>query len=378
MSDFDQQALDAHKKLKGKIRVINADQLDDPDKLSLYYTPGVGAVSSFIAENPDQARELTGINNTVAIVSDGTAVLGLGNIGPKAALPVMEGKAMLFREYGNINAFPIVLDTTDPKEIIETIANIAPGFGGINLEDIAAPACFEVEDSLKERLSIPVFHDDQHGTAIVVLAGLINAVQVVDKDIHKLKVVISGAGAAGSAIAKLLSRYGIPNILVLDSKGIISASQSDLRDDKAIIADLTNPEKQEGGLTDALKEADVFIGVSKPGLLTAEDVKNMNTKAIIFALSNPVPEIMPDKAKEGGAAVIATGRSDFPNQINNALVFPALFRGALDNQVEQITDEHKIAAAEALASLVTTPSPSEIVPKLGDERILEAISSVIR
>lgn len=378
MTENDEKALEAHRKLRGKIRVENADVLDSYDKLAIYYTPGVGAVSQRIADRPEEAWDLTGINNTVAVISDGTAVLGLGNIGPQAALPVMEGKAMLFKEYGNINAFPIVLDTTDPKEIIETVVNLAPSFGGINLEDIAAPACFVVENELKKRLSIPVFHDDQHGTAIVVLAGLINAAEVVDKDIKSLKVVISGAGAAGSAIAKLLAGYGIPNILVLDSKGVISASQVGLRDDKAELAELTNPEQIEGDLTAALTRADVFIGVSKPALATSNDIKLMNEKAIVFALSNPVPEIMPDDARAGGAAVIATGRSDFPNQVNNALVFPALFRGALDNRVSQITDVHKRAAAEALANLITDPTAEEILPKIGDDRILEAIASVVR
>lgn len=377
MTNYDEKALEAHRKLRGKLRIEPADSLDDPEKLAIYYTPGVGAVSKQIAEHPEEAWDLTGINNTVAVISDGTAVLGLGNIGPHAALPVMEGKAMLFKQFADINAVPIVLDTIDPDEIVAAVAHISPSFGGINLEDIAAPVCFEVENRLKEMLHIPVFHDDQHGTAIVVLSGIINGAKVVGKDVSSLKIVISGAGAAGSAIAKLLVKYGIKNVLVLDSKGIICSSQEDLRADKEELANLTNPDQKEGTLGDALAGADVFIGVSKPDLLNRTDIETMADGAMVFALSNPVPEILPDEAIAGGAVVVATGRSDFPNQINNALVFPALFRGALDNRVEQITDEHKVSAAEALASLIENPTADSILPKIGDERILKAISQVV-
>jgi malate dehydrogenase (oxaloacetate-decarboxylating) len=376
--NFDQKALKAHKKLRGKLRIENADSLDSQEKLSIYYTPGVGAVAKYIYDHPKSARELTGLNNTVAVITDGSAVLGLGNIGAQPALPVMEGKAMLFKQFAGINAFPIVLNTQNPDEIVAAIKAIAPSFGGINLEDITAPVCFEVEARLKAILPIPVFHDDQHGTAIVVLAGLINAAQVVNKDIKKLSIVISGAGAAGQAVTKLLHKFGIKQILVLDSQGIISRNQSNLRPDKKVLAGITNPGKRQGNLKSAIKGADVFIGVSKPGILHKAMISTMAKDPIIFALSNPVPEIMPSVALAAGAKIVASGRSDFANQVNNALVFPAIFRGALDNRVRSITDEHKLSAAQELASLVSKPTPSKIIPVITDKRILKTISQVIK
>ncbi len=378
MEDIKAKALAAHKKLRGKITVEQKDPLDAPEKLSIYYTPGVGAVSSYVAEHPDEAREYTGLNNSVAIVSDGTAVLGLGNLGPIGALPVMEGKAMLFKQFAGIDAWPIVLDVHSVDEIVATVKAIAPGFGGINLEDIAAPQCFEIEERLKAELNIPVMHDDQHGTAIVVLAGLINATKVVGKKLQDCRIVLIGAGAAGVAIAKLLHKYAQPEIIAVDSQGIISASRKDLNDEKKRLLEISNPKNISGVLSEGLKGADIFIGVSKAGLLKSEMVKTMAKDPIIFAMANPVPEIMPDEAKSAGAAVVATGRSDFPNQVNNALAFPGIFRGALDHQVKAITDEHKIAAAEAIAALVENPTAEEIIPSVMNERLVPAISAVIK
>lgn len=376
--DYNEEALKKHKELRGKIELHNKDTLDSKDKMSIYYTPGVGAVSKYVAEHPGEARDYTWLNNSVAVVSDGSAVLGLGNIGPLGALPVMEGKCMLFKHFAGIDAVPIVLDVHSADEIIAAVKAIAPSFGGINLEDIAAPICFEVEERLKEELGIPVMHDDQHGTAVVVLAGLINAAKVTGKDIKDMKIVVAGAGAAGVAIVKLLHAYAKPRMFVVDSKGIVSKNRTDLNTEKQKLLEYTNLSGMDGSLEDILAQgADVFIGVSKPGLLTKEMVRSMDKNPIIFALSNPVPEIMPEEAKEAGAAIVATGRSDFPNQVNNSLAFPGIFRGALDNGVNQITDAHKIAAAEALAELVTEPTSENIIPGPFQEGIADAVKSVI-
>lgn len=376
--DYAQRALEQHKKLKGKISVELKDALDSKDQLSTYYSPGVGAVSSHLAEHPEEARDYTWLNNTVAVVSDGSAVLGLGDIGPIGGLPVMEGKAMLFKHFAGINAVPIVLDVHSADEIVATVKALAPSFGGINLEDIAAPLCFEVEERLKAELSIPVMHDDQHGTAIVTLAGLINAMKVTGRALQDAKIVIVGAGAAGTAIIKLLHEYAQPHMLAVDSKGIISSNRTDLNDEKRKLLQYTNLSDTDGTLEDALRGADVFIGVSKAGLLTADMVRSMGKDSIIFALANPVPEIMPEDAHAAGAAVVATGRSDFANQVNNALAFPGIFRGALDNRVTKITDQHKIAAAEVIASLVENPTAETIIPSVLDERLVPMIADKIR
>jgi malate dehydrogenase (oxaloacetate-decarboxylating) len=375
--DYGETALQKHKELKGKIGIVLKDTLDSRDKLSTYYTPGVAAVCSRIAEHPEEARDYTWLNNSVAVISDGSAVLGLGNIGPQASLPVMEGKAMLFKHFADIDAVPVVLDVHTADEIVSAVKAIAPSYGGINLEDIAAPICFEVEERLKKELSIPVMHDDQHGTAIVVLAGLINAMKVTGRNLADAKIVVVGAGAAGTAIIKLLHEYASPRIFAVDSKGIVSANRTVLNDEKRKLLEYSNFSGIDGSLEDILAGADVFIGVSKAGLLTADMVKSMDKNPIIFAMANPTPEIMPDVAREAGAAIIATGRSDFPNQVNNALAFPAIFRGALDNRVTQITDKHKIAAAEAIASLVENPDAEHIIPSVLNEQLVPKVSSVI-
>lgn len=375
--DYSKEALRKHKELKGKLSITLKDNLDSRDKLSTYYTPGVGAVSQYVADHPDETRDFTWVNNSVAVVSDGSAVLGLGNIGPRGALPVMEGKAMLFKHFADIDAVPIVLDVHTADELVATVKALAPGFGGINLEDIAAPLCFEVEDRLKAELNIPVFHDDQHGTAIVVLAGLINAMKVTGRKLANCRVVCVGAGAAGTAIMRLLHLYANPEILAVDSKGIVSSHRDDLNDEKRKLLDFTNPHNVSGNLEDALQNADIFIGVSKAGLLTADMIKNMAPDPIIFAMANPVPEIMPEDAKTAGAAVIATGRSDFPNQVNNSLAFPGIFRGALDNRVSKITDDHKLKVAEVIASLVEQPTADEIIPSNLDERLVPEIAKTI-
>lgn len=375
--DYAEKALKLHKTLKGKISLSLKDTLDTQDKLSTHYTPGVGAVSSFIAKHPKQARDYTWLNNNVAVISDGSAVLGLGDIGPQASLPVMEGKAMLFKHFANIDAIPIVLDVHTPDEIVSSIKAIAPSFGGINLEDIAAPKCFEVEDRLKAELGIPVFHDDQHGTAIVVLAGLINAMKITGKKLSNCKIVVVGAGAAGTAIIKLLYLYASPTIFAVDSKGIISKNRVDLNPEKIKLLKYTNKNNFSGSLEDALNDADIFIGVSKAGLLTSELVKNMAKNPIIFAMANPVPEIMPEDAKRAGASIVATGRSDFPNQVNNALAFPGIFRGALDNKVNLITDVHKINVAKTIASLVNKPTLDEIIPSVLNPKLVTSIAKVI-
>ncbi len=376
--EYSKKSLAQHKKLQGKIGLQLKDTLDTQEKLSIYYTPGVAAVSSYVARHPDQTRDYTWTNNAVAVVSNGSAVLGLGDIGPEGALPVMEGKAMLFKHFADIDAVPIVLNATTADDIVNTVAAIAPSFGGINLEDIAAPLCFEVEDRLKAALSIPVFHDDQHGTAIVVLAGLINAMKVVNRKLEDAKIVVVGAGAAGTAIMKLLYLYAKPRIFAVDSKGVISSNRTDLNKEKKSLLNFTNLAGVDGTLEDIMEGADVFIGVSKAGLVTPSMVRSMNKDPIIFAMANPTPEIMPDIAKEAGAAIVATGRSDFPNQVNNALAFPGIFRGALDNRVEQITDAHKIAAAEVIAALVKKPTAECIVPSVLNASLVPQIAAVIR
>ncbi|QCT39929.1 NADP-dependent malic enzyme [Candidatus Saccharibacteria bacterium oral taxon 955] len=375
--DYNTLALRLHEQYKGKITTKLRDSSKlDKEKLSAYYSPGVGAISQAIAANPADLSKYTWTNNLVAVVSDGSAILGLGDLGPKAAMPVMEGKALLFKHFADIDSVPIVLDVHTPDEIVTTVKAIAPSFGAINLEDIAAPKCFEIEERLKTELDIPVFHDDQHGTAVVTLAGLINAMKVVKKDLKSAKIVMIGAGAAGTAIAKLLHKYGARNIYAVDSRGIISDARDDLNEEKKALKSYLRTDVS-GGLSDAITDADIFIGVSKPGLLTPELVAKMANKPVVFALANPVPEIMPDVAKEAGVAVIATGRSDFPNQVNNAIAFPGIFRGALDHGVKKITDDHKIAAAEALASLVDNPTSEEVIPSPFDDRVVPAVAKVI-
>lgn len=378
MTDYSKKALDKHKQLRGKITVQLKAPIGGQEDLSIYYTPGVAAVSSYVAEHPDEAGEYTWLNNSVAVISDGSAVLGLGDIGPYGALPVMEGKCMLFKHFADIDAIPIILDVHSADDIVSAVKAIAPSFGGINLEDIAAPICFKVEERLKDELSIPVMHDDQHGTAIVVLAGLINATKLVAKKLDDTKIVIVGAGAAGVAIAKLINEYSEAEIIAVDSKGIIHSQRDNLNTSKKALLELTNPKDVQGSLEDALHDADIFIGVSQPDLLTTEMIKTMAEDSIVFAMANPKPEIMPNLAKTAGAAIVATGRSDFPNQVNNALAFPGIFRGALDNKVDRITEEHKIAAAEVIASLVENPSPENIIPAIGDKRLVPAIAKIIR
>lgn len=376
--DYNKLALELHKKYKGKITTSLRDQEElDRDKLSAYYSPGVGAVSQAIAENPADLPKYTWTNNLVGVISDGSAILGLGDLGPKAAMPVMEGKALLFKHFADVDAVPIVLDVHQPEEIIAAVKAIAPSFGAINLEDIAAPKCFEIEERLKAELDIPVFHDDQHGTAVVVLAGLINSMKVVGKNLADCKVVMIGAGAAGTAIAKLLYTYGVHNIYAVDSRGIISDARDDLNVEKTALKQYLKTDIS-GSLDDAITDADIFIGVSKPGLLTPELVQKMAKDPIVFALANPVPEIMPDVAQEAGVAIIATGRSDFPNQINNSLAFPGIFRGALDHGVKKITNQHKLAAAEALAALVENPTTDKVIPTAFDKGVVDTVANVIR
>ena len=376
--DYNKLALELHEKYKGKITTSLRDKEElNRDKLSAYYSPGVGAVSQAIAENPADLPKYTWTNNLVAVISDGSAILGLGNLGPKAAMPVMEGKALLFKHFADVDAVPIVLDVHEPEEIIATVKAIAPSFGAINLEDIAAPKCFEIEERLKAELDIPVFHDDQHGTAVVVLAGLINAAKLTGRNLADCKFVVIGAGAAGTAIIKLLNLYGAKNIVAVDSRGIVGKSRTDLNAEKTALLEYVDA-SQSGSIEDAVTDADVFIGVSRAGLLTPELVQKMAKDPIVFALANPVPEIMPDVAKQAGVAIIGTGRSDFPNQVNNSLAFPGIFRGALDHGVKKITDQHKLAAAEALAELVENPTVDKIIPTAFDAGVVEAIANVIR
>jgi len=363
-----------YKRHGARIEIKARVKLKEKKDFSLWYTPGVGAAALHLSKHPKDARLMSIKKNSVAIISDGSAVLGLGNIGPYGALPVMEGKALIFKEKANIDAWPIVLATQDADEIVQIVKAIAPAFGGINLEDIASPNCFDIEKRLTEALDIPVMHDDQHGTAIVVLAGLLNAAKVVKKDFKKLKIVINGAGAAGMAIAKLLLAAGITDLILLDRRGTIYAGRTNLNTHKKELAALTNPRRVEGGLFEAIEGADVFIGVSKKGLLKARHVASMAARGIVFAMANPDPEILPEVAKKAGATVIATGRSDYPNQINNALVFPGIFRGALDAGVSRITEAMKLHAARSLAALVAKPTAAKIIPDLLDPRVVKAVA----
>ena len=377
---INERSLELHKEWNGKLDTVAKASVKTREDLALAYTPGVAEPCKVIAEDKEAAYQYTWKANTVAVVSDGSAVLGLGNIGPHAAMPVMEGKAVLFKEFGGVNAVPICLDTQDTEEIIKAVTWLAPGFGGINLEDISAPRCFEIEERLKATLDIPVFHDDQHGTAIVVLAGIINALKVVKKEKEACKVVINGAGSAGVAIAKLLLNYGFKTILLCDTKGIINKSNPNLNWIKKEMAEVTNPNNETGVLADAVKGADIFVGVSAPGVLTPEMVKTMNQDAIIFALANPVPEIMPEIAKEAGARVVGTGRSDFPNQVNNVVAFPGIFKGALEGRAPQITEEMKLAAALALADLVPEDKLNEdnIMPEAFDPQVADVVAAAVK
>ena len=370
--------VDLYKKQGARIETKARVKLREKKDFSLWYTPGVASAASHLAKHPEDARLMSIKKNSVAIVSDGSAVLGLGNIGPYGALPVMEGKALIFKEKAGVDAWPIVLDTQDSDEIVRIVKAIAPSFGGINLEDIAAPRCFDIEKRLVNELNIPVMHDDQHGTAIVVLAGLLNAAKVVKKDFKKLKVVISGAGAAGTAVAKLFKAAGIKDIILIDRVGTICHGRAGLNTHKAELAKLTNPRRVEGCLDEAMRGADVFIGVSGKGLLKAHHVKSMAPRGIVFAMANPDPEILPEEALRAGAMVVATGRSDYPNQINNALVFPGIFRGALDKGVKEITEETKLRAARGLAALISRPTAKKIIPDLLDPRVVKAVARAVR
>ncbi len=376
--DYGKLALALHKKLKGKLEMVSKAPLITKDDWSTMYTPGVGAVSSHLAKFPKDAREYTMKRNSVAVISDGSAVLGLGNIGPIAALPVMEGKCAILKEMANIDGIPLVLDVHDVEGIIKAVKAVAPTFGAINLEDIASPQCFEIEERLKAELDIPVMHDDQHGTAVVVLAGLINSAKVVGKTLESLKVVIVGAGAAGRAVALLLLKAGVVNVVVTDSKGIIYKGRSGLDGYKRQLAEITNPEKRQGDVLAAVTGADVVVGVSGPGTIAQAHIAVMAPQAIVFALANPVPEIMPEDAKRAGALVVATGRSDYPNQVNNALAFPGIFRGALDRGVKHITDEMKLAAAKKIAGLIKKPTADLVIPPVMTPGLVKAVASVIR
>lgn len=374
-----EKALELHEKLQGKLETVSKTPVRTREDLALVYTPGVAEPCKIIAKDPAAAYTYTMKANTVAVVSDGSAVLGLGNIGPKAAMPVMEGKAVLFKEFGGVNAVPICLDTQDTEEIIKAVTWLAPAFGGINLEDISAPRCFEIEERLKETLDIPVFHDDQHGTAIVVLAGIINALKVVGKKKEDCRVVVNGAGSAGVAITRLLMTYGFSNIIMCDKSGILCDGAEGLNWMQEKMVKRTNLAHETGSLADALKGADIFVGVSAPGIVTEEMVASMNSDAILFAMANPVPEIMPDLAKKAGARVVGTGRSDFPNQVNNVLAFPGIFRGALDVRASDINSEMKVAAAYALASLVSDEelNADYILPAAFDPRVKDTVAKAV-
>ena len=375
-----EKALLLHREWQGKLETVSKAKVATREDLALAYTPGVAEPCRVIAGDKDEAYNYTWKSNTIAVVSDGSAVLGLGNIGPYAAMPVMEGKAVLFKEFGGVNAVPICLDTQDTEEIIKAVTWMAPGFGGINLEDISAPRCFEIEERLKEILDIPVFHDDQHGTAIVVLAGIINALKVTGKKKEACRVVVNGAGSAGIAISRLLLTYGFENITLCDRTGILCKGMDGLNWMQEKMMDVTNPDHLTGSLADAMKGADIFIGVSAPGIVTKEMVASMNRDAILFAMANPVPEIMPDLAKEAGARVVGTGRSDFPNQVNNVVVFPGIFKGALEGRASAITEEMKLAAAEAIAGLVDDADLNEdnILPEAFDPRVADAVSKAVK
>lgn len=375
-----EKALKLHEEWNGKLETVSKTPVKSREDLSLAYTPGVAEPCKVIAQNPEAAYKYTTKANTVAVVSDGSAVLGLGNIGPLAAMPVMEGKAVLFKEFGGVNAVPICLDTQDTEEIIKAVTYIAPAYGGINLEDISAPRCFEIEERLKEILDIPVFHDDQHGTAIVVLAGIINALKVVNKEKENCKVVINGAGSAGVAITKLLLTYGFKNVIMCDKVGIVSQETEGLNWMQAKMAEITNPNNEKGTLADALKGADIFVGVSAPNIVSSEMVSSMAKDSILFAMANPTPEIMPDVAKAAGAKVVGTGRSDFPNQVNNVIAFPGIFKGALEGRATAITEEMKLAAAYALASLVSPEELNEdfILPEAFNPKVAEVVAEAVK
>ncbi len=377
---INEKALELHKTWNGKLETVSKTPVRSREDLSLAYTPGVAEPCKVIAENKDAAYTYTWKSNTVAVVSDGSAVLGLGNIGPYAAMPVMEGKAVLFKEFGGVNAVPICLDTQDTEEIIRAVTYLAPGFGGINLEDISAPRCFEIEERLKQILDIPVFHDDQHGTAIVVLAGIINALKVVKKQAVDCKVVVNGAGSAGVAITKLLLKYGFSNVIMCDKAGILSKTSEGLNWMQENMVKITNPRQETGSLADAMRSTDIFVGVSAPNIVTPDMVKTMNPDAILFAMANPVPEIMPDEARTAGARIVGTGRSDFPNQINNVVAFPGIFKGALEGRAKQITEEMKLAAAKAIASLVSEDKLNEdyIMPEAFDPTVAKVVAQAVR
>lgn len=375
-NNFDDASLALHRQNKGKLGVFSKVAVKNRQDLSVAYTPGVAAVSMALAADPSLMYELSPKGNTIAVVSDGSAVLGLGNVGPAAAYPVMEGKALLFKEFGGVDAYPLVLKTQDVDAIVELVCNLSDGFGGINLEDIAAPRCFEVEEKLKARLDIPVFHDDQHGTAIVVLAGLINALKVVGKDLHA-RVVVNGAGAAGLSVTKLMLAHGFNNVVIVDSRGAVVKGRDDMNSVKMALAERTNPEGITGDLATVMKGADVFIGVSKAGLVSQDMVRSMAPKAIVFAMANPVPEITEEEARAAGAAITATGRSDCANQLNNVLVFPGLFRGALDARIRQFDESMFLRAAEALAAMVPTPTAEHFIPSPFEEGVAQKIAETI-
>jgi len=379
MNTIQEQSLKLHKELKGKIEVCSKVEVSTPLDLSLAYTPGVAEPCLVIAKNPDSVYEYTAKGNLVAVVSDGTAVLGLGDIGPMAAMPVMEGKAVLFKKFANIDAFPICLGTKDVDELVMIIKALEPTFGGINLEDISAPRCFEIEARLKKEMNIPVFHDDQHGTAVVVLAGILNALRVVKKDISEIKLVVNGAGSAGTAITKLLLQTGLKNVVMVDRLGILCLGETWMNSAQVAMAEVTNPNKMRGILQDAMKGADVFIGVSAPGVVSKEMIASMNSSSIVFAMANPTPEIFPEDAIAAGAAVVGSGRSDYPNQVNNVLAFPGIFRGALDVRAKDITEEMKLAAAYAIAGLVSDEelNSTNIVPKAFDPRVAPAVAAAV-
>lgn len=375
-----EKALEMHEKWNGKLETVSKSPVKSREDLAIAYTPGVAEPCNVIAKDKEAAYKYTMKANTIAVVSDGSAVLGLGNIGPHAAMPVMEGKAVLFKEFGGVNAVPICLDTQDTEEIIKAVTWLAPGFGGINLEDISAPRCFEIEERLKATLDIPVFHDDQHGTAIVVLAAIINSLKVIGKKKEDCKVVINGAGSAGVAIAKLLLTYGFPNIIMCASRGILSKSTQGLNWMQQKMTEITNLDNLTGTLADAMKGADIFVGVSAPNTVTKEMVASMNKDAVILAMSNPIPEIMPDDAKSAGARIVGTGRSDFPNQVNNVVAFPGIFKGALEGRAPQITEEMKLAAAEAIASLVPEDELNEdnIMPEAFNPKVAELVAEAVK
>ncbi len=376
-NEIQQTSIDLHRKNKGVIQMQPKVSVENRADLTLVYTPGVGAVSSLIAEHPEQADELTWRKNTVAVISDGSAVLGLGNIGPAAALPVMEGKCAIFKRFAGIDAVPLVLNTQDTEELIKICVALAPSFGALQFEDISAPRCFEIERRVQEALDIPVMHDDQHGTAIVSLAALLNATKVVRKQLKECRVILNGAGAAGTAIAKLLNVYGVKQLIAVDRTGAIFAGRGDLNPEKQALAEITNKERRSGSLLDVAKDADILIGISAAGAFSPEVVKVMAKDPIVIALANPVPEILPDVAKEVGVAVLATGRSDFANQVNNALCYPGLFRGMLDHDVKKVTDEIKLRAAQAIASMVLNPTADNIIPTMFDEGLMETVAKSV-